>query len=441
MRGFRLHRRSILQNALLLLRSALLPSKAGTHLRPPWILFVLGPGFVKKWHQLNPHQKAQQFAGNNLLLAYGHRQFLNLAGEIEYKPGFPQQIYPQIWHLNLVPCAVYLHRLWSLRSPLLCLCLDHFVLPSSPAAAKEHTALEDEMDVNSSKENPGLRRQKRKNVADVSKEVNVAEGPSIKKARTVSKPAAQTKQSRKASGVTGSSTTRGVKPNPRLNAKGSESVPVDSASKSNAGGSKKRGETEAGTAEGGTDVCTDIPAVPPNAPKYVENILALCLWVEGHERWQRVVQAWFQFNQAATFQPSSKTLLRLSTSGRPKEVGTWISYARSATFCPEVSLPLFGDQFSGWWRGMQPEGRDAVEGEFIGMTRGGEVDWTQLKISGQNGMVNVLAALSWWHKTVHDLPKENALKTGRSGQKRTMELRKLNEALDEVAYVLEQLIK
>ncbi|KAE9387096.1 hypothetical protein BT96DRAFT_774921, partial [Gymnopus androsaceus JB14] len=127
----------------------------------------------------------------------------------------------------------------------------------------------------------------------------------------------------------------------------------------------------------------------------VENALGLCLWVDGGKHWQQVVQGWFWFDQAVGFEPSSKELLRLPTAGRPKEVGTWVSHARSAMFRPEVDLPHFANEFARWWRAMQPEGRDAVEGEFIALTKA-TIDWTELKISGLNGIVNVVGALAWW---------------------------------------------
>lgn len=89
---------------------------------------------------------------------------------------------------------------------------------------------------------------------------------------------------------------------------------------------------------------------------------------------------------------------------------------------------------------MQPEGRvDSDEG-FITLTTQDDCDWTELRIGGANGIVNVVGALTWWYKGVHALPKENASKTGRSGQKRKMEMEKLYEALDDVFYVFKQLL-
>lgn len=184
-----------------------------------------------------------------------------------------------------------------------------------------------------------------------------------------------------------------------------------------------------------------IPKLQGDGPKYVENTLELCAWVEGEKRWERVVQCWFRLDQAAGFQASSKELARLPTAGRPKEVGTWISHARSANFHPQVVLPRFGMEFANWWRGMQPEGREAVEDDFLAFTASATIDWTEVLITGSNGLVNVVGALAWWHKAVYALPKANSSGTGRSGQQRELELRKLNVALDDVGYVLNKLVE
>ncbi|KAE9403520.1 hypothetical protein BT96DRAFT_765845, partial [Gymnopus androsaceus JB14] len=137
-------------------------------------------------------------------------------------------------------------------------------------------------------------------------------------------------------------------------------------------------------------------------PKYVGNALTLCSWVNGDKCWERVVQGWLQFDEAAGFEPSSKEYARLPTAGRPKEVGTWISHARSATFHPDMTLPRFADEFAKWWRAMQPEGRDVIKGEFIGLTKPADIDWTELKISGSNGMVSVVGALAWCYKAAYN---------------------------------------
>ncbi|KAE9383732.1 hypothetical protein BT96DRAFT_791675, partial [Gymnopus androsaceus JB14] len=136
--------------------------------------------------------------------------------------------------------------------------------------------------------------------------------------------------------------------------------------------------------------------VPEDAPAYVKNTLGLCSWVEGDGLWLKVVKAWLRIDQAAGFEPSSKALSRLPTTGRPKEVGKWISYAQSATFRPVVSLPRFADEFAEWWRSMQPEGRKAIDDTFISMSKPVITDWETVKISGLNGLVSVVAALAWW---------------------------------------------
>lgn len=90
---------------------------------------------------------------------------------------------------------------------------------------------------------------------------------------------------------------------------------------------------------------------------------------------------------------------------------------------------------------MQPEGREVVEDEFMGFTASSSIDWTRMRITGSNGLVNVVGALAWWHKAVHALPKAKASGTGQSGQQRETELRKLSQALDDVSYVLSNLVQ
>lgn len=194
-------------------------------------------------------------------------------------------------------------------------------------------------------------------------------------------------------------------------------------------------------AKGSKGYVAVIPDIPQGAPKYVENVLTLCSWVEGDKRWEKLVESWLRFDEGAGFKPSTKELSRLPTTGRPKEVGTWVSHARAATFRPVVDLPRFADEFAVWWRGMQPEGREELEDEFIALTKPRTIDWGELRMSGPNGMVNVVGALAWWYSAVQGLPQVKSSKTGRSGQKRESELRKLNEALDEVCYVLDNLLK
>lgn len=293
--------------------------------------------------------------------------------------------------------------------------------PTSPAAGD--AAGGNEMEVDSPDKAANLERGKRKTMREIGDLGDANDGPSRKK----SKPAASEKEPRKtllASKRTGSASNK------------SSALAVLS-SKKVVGGSKKGGEAEL-VDEVAPPV---IPAVPEGAPKYVVNALGLCAWVEGDECWVKLVQHWLRFDQEAGFKPTSKELARLPTSGRPSEVGTWISHARSAMFRPEVVLPRFADEFAAWWKGMQPEGRDALDEGFMSLTTQATTDWTELRVSGPNGMVNVIGALAWWRKAVYALPKENVSKTGRSGQKRELELQKLNDALKDVSYVLGQLLK
>lgn len=300
------------------------------------------------------------------------------------------------------------------------------------------------MDIERTEELPSSRgssSEKRKRLEEVSHSATAEEGPSTKKSR---------KASTNVGSAAGGKSKRGAKQTTALNVK--EATGVKRGANQNTGLTTKRAASGSNLNTGaeaskkdGEDVAEEeqvavMPTVPQDAPIYVKNAVGLCLWVEGDRLWQKVVDGWWRFDQATGFAPSSKVLSRLPAAGRPKEVGTWISYARSSTFRPEVTLPRFAEEFAEWWRSMQPEGRKALDDRFISLSKPARTDWGELKISGPNGIVSVVVALAWWRKAVYDLPLENASRTGRSGQKREAELRKLNEAFEEVIYVFGKLI-
>lgn len=273
----------------------------------------------------------------------------------------------------------------------------HSVLPTLPVAGQ--SGVGDEVVIDLQEIGTGSKKRKRKGIAVALQPVNGEEGPLKKKTRTVaSKISKQTPI-----------TAQGAKPIPKAKpiTSASRKLNTDDSSLSNEV-TKGKGAVPLSQPEGSeTEVVGAlIPALPEGAPKYVENTLVLCLWVDGEKRWQQVVRAWLRFDEDAGFQPSSKELSRLPTSGRPKEVGTWVSHARSATFRPAVLLPRFANEFSEWWRAIQPKGREAVDGEFIRLTKPAKTDWTKLQVSGANGLVNIVGALAWWHKAVYDLPKD-----------------------------------
>ncbi|KAJ7732734.1 hypothetical protein DFH07DRAFT_780844 [Mycena maculata] len=107
------------------------------------------------------------------------------------------------------------------------------------------------------------------------------------------------------------------------------------------------------------------PAVPAWAKKARETL------EDGGEEmggeWKRVVDVWWKVEEAGKF-TKKKEKGSLSATKRPKQVALWVKWARVGT--PTVTLPVFSNE----WR------------------------WEALRHPGQNGFLNVLVCLKWWHE-------------------------------------------
>ncbi|KAJ7787482.1 hypothetical protein B0H14DRAFT_2269848, partial [Mycena olivaceomarginata] len=77
---------------------------------------------------------------------------------------------------------------------------------------------------------------------------------------------------------------------------------------------------------------------------------------------------------------------------RPQEVGDWVARARNHT--PTIAnADNFGKGFWAWWVDINPTWRN----EQRPMKREGASSWSSLDIHGQNGFLNLLMCLKWWH--------------------------------------------
>ncbi|KAJ7470643.1 hypothetical protein FB451DRAFT_1012407, partial [Mycena latifolia] len=85
---------------------------------------------------------------------------------------------------------------------------------------------------------------------------------------------------------------------------------------------------------------------------------------------------------------------KLSAKGRPSEVAWWIGRARKCT-PPIKDVEQFRRTWKAWWRSLNPEWRRR-DGEDSEMSREGGREWTELLVSGTNGMRTVLFCLKWW---------------------------------------------
>ncbi|KAJ6630398.1 hypothetical protein B0H10DRAFT_1939157 [Mycena sp. CBHHK59/15] len=75
----------------------------------------------------------------------------------------------------------------------------------------------------------------------------------------------------------------------------------------------------------------------------------------------------------------------------PKEVGVWVKNARKGV--PKISVETFPKEWWGWWTRINPGWR--VSNGVLG--RDGDGNWDDLRCPGQNGFLNVIMCLKWWH--------------------------------------------
>ncbi|KAJ7833720.1 hypothetical protein B0H14DRAFT_3462540 [Mycena olivaceomarginata] len=117
-------------------------------------------------------------------------------------------------------------------------------------------------------------------------------------------------------------------------------------------------------------------AVVAKSPKWADSAKAIC--------GRALEEAW---NFA-----SSTSLCRQHCS--PKAVGVWVKNARKGV--PKIGLSgEMEDQWWAWWKGINPSWR-----------------WDVLKCPGQNGLLNVVITLKWWHGSM-ETPSESWEPCGR----------------------------
>ncbi|KAF9471459.1 hypothetical protein BDN70DRAFT_819959 [Pholiota conissans] len=108
-----------------------------------------------------------------------------------------------------------------------------------------------------------------------------------------------------------------------------------------------------------------VPKQLSTAPDWFLSIYQMFISTNLGPAWMQLVRTWAQFEKVENY----KEMGKLGSSGRPSCVASWIKYARSANFRPDIgSLPLF---------------------EKTG-------NLSDLRRPGKNGLVSVIAALFFW---------------------------------------------
>ncbi|KAJ7463596.1 hypothetical protein FB451DRAFT_1042746 [Mycena latifolia] len=109
--------------------------------------------------------------------------------------------------------------------------------------------------------------------------------------------------------------------------------------------------------------------------------------------WAELTGLWWKLEQSTGFVTKPKAH---PTTHCPKQIGIWVKNARVGV--PELSVDTFSAQWWDWWRVLNPEWRKR-DGALV---KEGEGSWDVLRCPGQNGFLNILICLKWWHAALDE---------------------------------------
>lgn len=116
------------------------------------------------------------------------------------------------------------------------------------------------------------------------------------------------------------------------------------------------------------------------------------------EEWQSMVEEWSQFEAQAGYGAGGF----LTSKHRPAAVGQWLKRARTADWWPQsLDSSRYALEFGHWWVAMQPAWR-IKDGKVVDELVEGE--WGDLRVSGINGVLSVVAGLFFWGLHAHHTP-------------------------------------
>ncbi|KAJ7186260.1 hypothetical protein B0H12DRAFT_989392, partial [Mycena haematopus] len=118
-------------------------------------------------------------------------------------------------------------------------------------------------------------------------------------------------------------------------------------------------------------------------------------------RWKALVEAMVVYEASQLWGDSALP----RSSLRPEEIATWMKEHRKAGDFEKIK-PNFGERVLAWWRDIGPAFRAGPRPEGLGEDeqwpprpkKGDEPPgaWTMLRSSGDNGILLVVQALTWW---------------------------------------------
>ncbi|KAL0562997.1 hypothetical protein V5O48_019082 [Marasmius crinis-equi] len=172
-------------------------------------------------------------------------------------------------------------------------------------------------------------------------------------------------------------------------------------------------------------------SVPEEAPVYIWKVAEMFERLKLGKDMKSLIEAWVGLEARTGFETTGM----LTTSSRPPQVGEWIQHGRRPGFKAKIAdVEVYGDKFAMWFKLCSPSWRKQTEGSII-MSRESGMDWSDMKITGQNGLASVVAALMFWKSALDGVPHS----TARQKQARERLEGQFAEAFEEVSYSISQM--
>ncbi|KAJ7178543.1 hypothetical protein C8R43DRAFT_871984, partial [Mycena crocata] len=138
----------------------------------------------------------------------------------------------------------------------------------------------------------------------------------------------------------------------------------------------------------------DRPVCPPDAPAWLQDTIKPLLKVNLDLHYHRLLRAYLALEKSYNYASGEAALPKIAQ--RPKQVGKWIQYARDRK--PDINNVMkYEREWWVWWGKLQPSWREKGEdGRPVEMSISACGNWSTLIAPGMNGMLSVVASLSWW---------------------------------------------
>ncbi|KAL0571417.1 hypothetical protein V5O48_010552 [Marasmius crinis-equi] len=139
--------------------------------------------------------------------------------------------------------------------------------------------------------------------------------------------------------------------------------------------------------------------VAADAPAYIWKVVHMCDLLRVGEEMKDLLQSWVNLEAAAKYEGNGI----LMASSRPAQITEWIQHGRRPNFKPKISgVEQYGDKFRSWLQKCCPEWRAPKQGSVLVREPG--QDWSQMKITGQNGLASIIVATAFWRHALDGVP-------------------------------------